>query len=434
MAGNRRGRVTISPEVEALVRSSGLDPRSDRLAGGSEFRCLVCQVDGNVGRGEDASLVLVRYRETGNMLLRFAHSSCSPSQILDFEGAGELRPPADVDVRTLTACLPGPDGQLLSILLIDRSDPSGAFTPGGDFLDPWLQTLLHDGWELVAPDADQLPDLVNGYAISLDPAAAQAEIASPRGLLLDQLGADVPPQWFDIAARAGYVWIFTGELHLDLIEAMTLPAIMTCMQSASARGALVTARVAVSYDPPDPARQAAATLAGLFDGIVHSTRPGDGNRFDKLSPLVEHPVTPRLLVADFAGTPTLLLDINDEDDQQARRTFKAFERAGLAVVIRDKMWKAMPDGWWALLWPTQALILAPPAAGGDRRKVLFAEYENRSQGLTWYREAMTYPAPSVFLMVTNLKGSDLTGRVIANRIDRGRVLGGAILSMGTIEC
>lgn len=434
MAETGRGRVAIAPEVEELAASHGVDPRAERLAVG-EFRCLVCQLDGSLDRGEDASLVVVRYPESGNMFLRMAHPQCGPSQILDLDGPGELKQRAELDVRSMAARLPGPDGQITSVLFIDRSDPSGVLTPGGDFQDPWLQTLLQDGWELVAGGETDLPVMVGGYEIALAPETAQGEVSSPHGLFLDRLASGIEPLWFDFAEKRGFVWVFAGELRLDQIGALTVPALINCLDDARRRAAVVTARVTVSGAHPEPLRQAAAHLAGVFDQVVHSTRPGDGNAFDDLPPLVEFPVPPRLLVADFAGTPTLIVDINDDDDPRARRTFKAFQRAGLAIVAPSKVWKQMPAGWSALLWPSQALILAPDVAGGDdQRRVLFAEYEERPQGLTWYREAMAYQVPSVFLMVTNLKGRDLSESAIGNRIDRGRVLGGAILSMGTVEC
>lgn len=435
MAGIGRGRVEIAPEVDALATSRGVDPRAERLAVG-EFRCLVCQLDGSLDRGEDASLVVVRYPKSGNMVLRLAHPRCSPSRILDLAGEGELNQSPDIDVRSLAANMPGPDGEYVSVLFIDRSDPSGFLTPGGDFQDPWLQALLQDKWELLVGGESDLPGLVGGYEIALDPERAQGEVSSPDGLLLDRLGMGVQPQWFDVAESRGFVWIFAGELRLDRIDVMTVPALLNCLDEARRRATVVTARVAVSGAQPELLRQAAADLAGRFDQIAHSTRPGDGNRFDELPAVVEFPVPPRLLVADVAGTPTLIVDINDEDDPRARSTFKSFQRAGLAIVARNKVWKQMPAGWAALLWPSQALILAPGAAGGDdeKRRVLFAEYEELSQGLAWYREAMAYQVPSVFLMVTNLKGRELSESAIGNRIDRGRVLGGAILSIGTVEC
>lgn len=151
---------------------------------------------------------------------------------------------------------------------------------------------------------------------------------------------------------------------------------------------------------------------------------------DEATLVVPYAVPPRLLVANFAGTPILIVDLNDEDDARGRATMKAFQRAGFGVVEENKMWKKMPDGWGAVLWPSQAMVQAPKV-GDEPRLMLFAKYDVLAEGLTWYQQFKKY-GTSVFVMVINLKGADLTESAITNRIRRGRVLGGAMFAMATV--
>lgn len=333
------------------------------------------------------------------------------------------------DVVSLAVRMPGPDGSAVAALFVDKSDVSGFHVPGGGFIDPWFQALLENKWDLYMARIADLPPMVSGYEITFDESTRDGVISSPLGSLLDRL-PEIPPLWFETARQSGTIVVFAGTLGLKEIgDAPSAEGLFKLLDKARQRGEVATARVRVGQQAP-PKANVARDVADALEKIMYATEPGDGSHLDEATPVVLFPVPPRLLVADFAGTPTLIVDLNDQDDARARATMKAFRRSGFGIVEENKMWKKMPDGWSAMLWPAQAMVQAPRVRGKPR-VMLFAKYDVLPEGLAWYQRFKEY-GPSVFVMVINLKGADLSENAIVNRIRRGRVVGGAMFAMGTV--
>jgi len=417
----------IGPEVAFRLKELGL-PSGGRLADTDEFRCSICQMDGSVGDGSDAALMM--YQFTDGPLLRLAHTRCSVSRVIKVDTPMSLGSAGDLDdVISLAVTMPGPSGGPVATLFVDKSDASGFFTPGGGFIDPWFQTLLEDKWDLFVARSADLPTVVSGYEILFDESTRDGAISSPGGGLLDRL-PEIPTLWFEAARKNGTIVVFAGALGLKKLgDAVSAEGLFKLLDKARQRGEVATARVKVGRQAP-PEANVARDAADALEKIMYATEPGDGSHLDEAMLVVPYAVPPRLLVADFAGTPTLIVDLNDEDDARGRATMKAFQRAGFGVVEENKMWKMMPDGWGAVLWPSQAMVQAPKV-GDEPRLMLFAKYDVLAEGLVWYQQFKEDGA-SVFVMVLNLKGAEMTENAVTNRIRRRRVLGGAMFAMGTV--
>ena len=72
------GAVGVSEEVVALLGAAAVA----RVSEPTGFRCMRCGIDGDVVRGDDASVVVMQFRD-GARVVRLAHSGCAPSQIVE---------------------------------------------------------------------------------------------------------------------------------------------------------------------------------------------------------------------------------------------------------------------------------------------------------------------------------------------------------------
>lgn len=428
MNNEASGIVTIAPEVASLIGSAQNTVKS--RSAHAEFNCFICEMKGDVEKGDDVSVLVVQF--TDRPLLRLAHTRCSHSRIFsvdqaftDWVGSDDYDQAPNTDVTSLAVTVPGPDDLPVATLIIDNAGVV-ALTRAGDTLDLWLQRLLGDGWQLYVERLDGFPPSVPGYEIRLDPASGDGEVTSPHGPLLDRLPTPLPPRWLESAFARGSVQVFAGDFQLNRLRGdLDVEGVFGLWEAARKRGDLAVATVPVSNEMPtamSPQQEAVEVL----EYFMHGVQPGSGRPLDDVPLIVPFPTEPRVLVAAHDDVPVVLIDLNDQDDDRARATLRELRRAGLRL-LQKPVGSLLGSGWTAAVWSSQILIQAP-SEGDLRRHLIYAQFDDPRAAAVWYRQFMER-SQAIALVVLNLKGQPLTLRSLGNRLDRKRVVGGMVIAL-----
>lgn len=258
-------------------------------------------------------------------------------------------------------------------------------------------------------------------------------------MLLDRLPEGTPDSWLNLARRSGLISVLFGELGLtDAREGQDASSLIS---QACRRGRVIGARVKVAVVDRVPGAggrhgtadrseaEVSREVASTLEAALRTRADPDGrdnlNQAETAIPLPTRPVLNAFLMEQPTGPwPTLLVDLNDPDEERAAETLQNFVDAGLNrdLEIGHNMFPMPPEGWGHITWPSQILILAGRDDEGQAKKVLFEPATFPHQWLKGVGRS-----GSIALLIANLRGRDVT----PDLIERTSATGGlAVCSLG----
>lgn len=206
----------IAPEVRALAGGQELRLLA-RMAADGPFECIVCGQEETASKATAAAVIIRAPKPvpggTGTtapqnrdlILLRLAHRSCLPSQVLD---SSEVMEPGAASVSVSTA-VQTVQGVLQPLLVLDFVSGLAAAAGPDERMDLIVGTLLKAGMTLVSDLATPLPG-APGFSVRIQ--RRKVSVWMPDGTPLLEASTVVrAPGWRKAVRDMGEITVLAGS-------------------------------------------------------------------------------------------------------------------------------------------------------------------------------------------------------------------------------
>lgn len=231
-----RARLVFAPEVRKVLTQQMIEEARATI---DVYTCVGCGRSGHA-RTELASVLVIK-SPNFPPVMRFAHTDCVPSHVVDGKAVDPSEFPDDDVTYMKVAFQPGRDtGRgVEAMLLIDRRRSLNAVTASGEPAALDTQFFLNEGFGLALAIDQQFPKVV-GYTVHINPDRTGHidHVPGRPGRFLEHFDDDDPAgMWYAIARSTGWLTVITGKLGITgTPPEHTQSAVETALKSGNVVG------------------------------------------------------------------------------------------------------------------------------------------------------------------------------------------------------